>query len=441
MRIGVDLAVVDAAAARPIDAALRIIDEAGARVPPERGDLVAEAEFGVFFAYASSAGSDEFYHRRLPRLRKLATGDARLSALAGVVDAWTRIRRAGDRDGCVRRARSALDAVGRQRAWEFGLRLLAVGALINADAYDLADDTFLSGGGGPAADDSAIATYLHGRVLFGRGDLKSARTELGAALEDPFVARTVGFARLVRVLTEMGELDDAARLLREHRPAAPSVPTWTATAFAFAEGSLHAAHGRHGKALERYLEAGRGARAVGLDNPAVFPWRSQAARSHAALGDAAAGAARRRRAGPRPPLGCAARAEHRPRRVRPGQRGRGGRTRGGRRARPAGGEPPPRDGPGRPRVDPAAPRPRRRSPRAPPGGVRAGPDDPREAGRPTGGTLPAPRRRPAGPEPAHRRRGPHRAGARRRRTRRRAAPPTAGSPRRWCSPSAPSSST
>lgn len=289
VRIGVDLVGVDATAGRPLNTALKIVDEACALVPPERGELVVEAEFGVFFASLGSADAGEFFERRLPRLRKLTAGDARLSVLAGMVDAWSRLRHGRDRAECVHRARAALEALDPQKPRELRLRLLAVSALICAEEYDLADDPAEADGHVAhrqgAARDATIAACLRGHLLFGRGDLASARTELDTALEDPFAAGTIGVARLVRVLAELGDLDTADRLVRDHGPAVPPVPTWASTAFAFAKAALCMVRDQHDEALEGFRETGRSLRTLGIDNPGVFPWRSQAARCSALLGD------------------------------------------------------------------------------------------------------------------------------------------------------------
>lgn len=58
--------------------------------------------------------------------------------------------------------------------------------------------------------------------------------------------------------------------------------------FGFARASLCAARNQRKEALEGFLETGRILRALGIDNPAALPWRSQAARCHALLGDRAA---------------------------------------------------------------------------------------------------------------------------------------------------------
>jgi DNA-binding CsgD family transcriptional regulator len=286
-RIGVDLAWTHASTGRPLTTALKIVEEACAALPAERAEVVVEAELGAFFACAATADAGGFPGRRLPGLRVLTAGDARLSALAGVAVAWADARRGRDRPACVRRARAALRAVDLHRTWESRLRLPAAGVLIAADACDLADDPG-EGRAPRTAGEAAITSYLRGCVLYGRGDLESARTELGTALENPYVAGTTGIADLVRVLTDLGDLDAADRLIRERGTPSQSGPAWVTALLAFAKAALRLARDQHEEALKGFLEAADGQRVLGIENPAVSPWRSQAARCHAALGDARA---------------------------------------------------------------------------------------------------------------------------------------------------------
>jgi DNA-binding CsgD family transcriptional regulator len=286
VRIAVDLAYADAAAGNPLRPAVEIVDEAHAHLPPD--ELAAEAEFGVFLAYADSADASEFFSQRLPRLRELAGDDPRLAALAGTVDAWSDTRRGRDRAGCVSRALSALRAIDRRSSWEPRLRWPTVSTLIDAEEYGLAE----TGGRfahrqGPAGD-SALSAYLRGRLAHGRGDLEAARAELETALTNPSAAGTTGVARLVQVLIDLGELDAADRLISRDVPTAPTSPAWAAAALTFAQASLSMARNQHREALLGFLEAGRTLAALGIDNPSVLHWRSQAARCHAMLGDVAA---------------------------------------------------------------------------------------------------------------------------------------------------------
>ena len=286
VRIAVDLAYADATAGRPLGPAAEIIDEASAGLP------TAEAAFGLFLAYAESGDAGDFLSRRLPRLRDLAGGDPRLGALAGLADAWSDVRRGRDRAGCVRRARSALEAIDRQSPWQLRLRWPAVSTLIEAEEYGEEYGLAETGGRfahrqGPAGD-TALSAYLRGRLAHGRGDLTAARAELETALANPSAAGAAGVARLAHVLTDLGELDAADRLISGHVPPAPAGRTWAAAALTFARASLQMARNQHRDALKGFAEAGRILAALGIDNPGLLHWRSRAASCHAVLGDRAA---------------------------------------------------------------------------------------------------------------------------------------------------------
>jgi DNA-binding CsgD family transcriptional regulator len=92
------------------------------------------------------------------------------------------------------------------------------------------------------------------------------------------------------LLTDIGDLEGADRLVRDHGPAAEAGPTWASAAFAFAKASLCMARNQIKDALQGFLEAGGILRGLGIDNPAGLAWRSQAARCHALLGDTEAAA-------------------------------------------------------------------------------------------------------------------------------------------------------
>jgi DNA-binding CsgD family transcriptional regulator len=282
VRISVDLAYADATAGRPLRPAMDIVDETCAHLPP--GALAAEAELGAFLAYAQSADASEFLSRRLPRLWEATSDDPRLGTLAGMVDAWSGTRRGRDQAGCVRRALSTLKAVDHQSTWELRLRWPAVSTLIDAEEYDLAETAGRFAHRQGPAGDRTLSAYLRGRLAHGRGDLEAARTELETALANPPVAGTTGVARLVHVLTDLGELDAADRLISRHVPA-PTSQTWATAALAFARASLCMARSQPREALTGFMEAGRVLAALGINNPGLLHWRSGAARCHALLGD------------------------------------------------------------------------------------------------------------------------------------------------------------
>jgi DNA-binding CsgD family transcriptional regulator len=283
VQAAVDLAYVDATAGNPLRSALDFIDEACAQLPP--GELAGEAELGVFLAYTASGDASEFFALRLPRLRELVRDDARLATLAEMVDAWADTQRGCNRDECVHRTLSALAAVDRHNPRELRLRWPAVSMLIDAEQYDLAEtgDRFAHRQG--PTGDIALSALLRGRLAYGRGDLKGARSELKTALDDPSAAEAAGVVQLIRVLTDLGDLEAAEQLIQNHVPTVPAGQTWAAAALTFAKAALLMTRNQHREALPGFLEAGRILDTLGIDNPGKLHWRSRAARCHALLGN------------------------------------------------------------------------------------------------------------------------------------------------------------
>ncbi|WP_242909458.1 AAA family ATPase [Actinomadura terrae] len=293
-RIGAELARLHACAGRPLNTALKVVEEVRSLVPPERGEVAVEVELGAFVAYAASADADEFVERRLPDLAELAAGDARLSALTGIADAWTDTRHGRERAASVRRAKAAMRAIDPHRTWEARLGMLAHCVLLSADQDGTAWDPDESGGHSTRCQTvpggAALIAYARGCVLHGRGALREARAELDAALEAPFDVGTAAAARLTRVLTDLGDLDAADQLLRDRAALSHASPAWAAAVFAFARASLAMARDQHEDALEAFLETGETLRPLGIANPALSAWRSGAARCAAVLGDTRAAA-------------------------------------------------------------------------------------------------------------------------------------------------------
>ncbi|MBT2207946.1 AAA family ATPase [Actinomadura sp. NEAU-AAG7] len=288
-RIGAELARLHADAGRPLGTALKVVEEVRALVPPERGEVVVEVELGAFAAYAASADADEFVERRLPALADLAAGDARLGALTGVAAAWTDTRHGRARAESVRRALAAVRVADPRRTWEARLAILAHAVLLAADQDGIPCDPDDMGGhstrcqtapGGPQ-----LTAYVRGCLLHGRGALREAEARLVVALDAPLDVGAAAAARLARVLTDLGDLDAADRVLRDHAPPPQAQPAWAAAVFAFAKASLAMARDQNEDALEGFLETGETLRPLGIDNPALSAWRSRAARCGAALGD------------------------------------------------------------------------------------------------------------------------------------------------------------
>jgi DNA-binding CsgD family transcriptional regulator len=96
---------------------------------------------------------------------------------------------------------------------------------------------------------------------------------------------TIVSSFVVRALTDRGELAQASALLGEHGLSGGLPPSWPHNLVRHARGCLHAAVGDHAAAVEDLLAAGDQADQWRIPNPAILPWRSDAALSLAAAGD------------------------------------------------------------------------------------------------------------------------------------------------------------
>jgi DNA-binding CsgD family transcriptional regulator len=89
---------------------------------------------------------------------------------------------------------------------------------------------------------------------------------------------------LVSGLLEQHEQDEAEAVLRHVDRQQPAPPPFFAAWRQMAGGRLAASRGEHAVAIEAYLDAGRHQSALGIVNPAVLPWRSEAALAARRLG-------------------------------------------------------------------------------------------------------------------------------------------------------------
>ncbi|MCQ4079529.1 AAA family ATPase [Streptomyces sp. RB6PN25] len=92
-------------------------------------------------------------------------------------------------------------------------------------------------------------------------------------------------ARLVEILTDLGELDEAAGLVEQAELSGDVPETWAGTALLLARGRLRVACGRSAEGLRDLLSAGNRFPTWAVENPAVAPWRSEAAMALLALGE------------------------------------------------------------------------------------------------------------------------------------------------------------
>ena len=138
----------------------------------------------------------------------------------------------------------------------------AVYALIVADRYEPALQAL------PGARDRDVLVLraaLHLRMGEPAAAADDARTALSLAAGWP-LAEERAAACLGEALVELGELDEADRLLADVRFTGPMV--------VLARGRLRLAQGRVDEAIDDLYESGRRALALDITNPAVVPWRS-----------------------------------------------------------------------------------------------------------------------------------------------------------------------
>jgi DNA-binding CsgD family transcriptional regulator/predicted negative regulator of RcsB-dependent stress response len=97
---------------------------------------------------------------------------------------------------------------------------------------------------------------------------------------------SIATAFMIYALIDRGSVDAAWAELTSRGLAGQVGPTWPFNVVRHARGCLHAAAGDHQAAIGDLLKAGEMAERWGIRNPAMMPWRSGAALSLSALGDA-----------------------------------------------------------------------------------------------------------------------------------------------------------
>ncbi|MGH3236240.1 MAG: LuxR C-terminal-related transcriptional regulator, partial [Streptosporangiaceae bacterium] len=92
-------------------------------------------------------------------------------------------------------------------------------------------------------------------------------------------------AFMIPALIDRGAVEEGRALLAAGNLNGQLGPTWPYNVVRHARGCLHAAAGDHAAAVRDLLRAGELAEQWGVRNPALMPWRSDAALSLTALGD------------------------------------------------------------------------------------------------------------------------------------------------------------
>jgi DNA-binding NarL/FixJ family response regulator len=212
-------------------------------------------------------------------------------ALAAVL-AWHEARTGSSRERCVGLAGQALSvSPGGDSAAAFAYAgfVLAV-----ADRYDevrsLCNRALDHARATGSVFDFSIASWLRGVAAYFSGVLVRAEADQRQAIEageaHGLSAGLVhGYARLAEALIDQGQIADAeatlARVVCPHPLPALAHFTW----YLHARGRLRLVQRRPREALDDFREAGRTFVALDGANPALLPWRSDAALAALALSD------------------------------------------------------------------------------------------------------------------------------------------------------------
>jgi DNA-binding CsgD family transcriptional regulator len=143
-----------------------------------------------------------------------------------------------------------------------------------------------------SALDYAFASLFRADVMYRRGDVFESEADSGAVYQFglehawPMGAPVIAYHRLTSLI-ERGELAEAESELATMGltgPAADQPGLYTSNLLLFARGRLRGAGGNPTAALEDLFECGRRQELWEEPNPAVIPWRSEAALACHALG-------------------------------------------------------------------------------------------------------------------------------------------------------------
>ncbi len=198
-----------------------------------------------------------------------------------------------DRDGAVRHAREAVRATHWLMSVTSTALPEAVSVLLFAGLDDEAGEqaqTWLrlaQQRGWPLA--TAVAASVASLVARHGGEVSEAAAygQQSMAAGPGTWVTSIAAAFVVPALIDRGAIDEAWAVLAAHKLAGELPPTWPFNVARHARGCLHAAAGAHQAALADLLAAGELAVRWGIRNPAMMPWRSDAALSLLALGDRA----------------------------------------------------------------------------------------------------------------------------------------------------------
>jgi DNA-binding CsgD family transcriptional regulator len=270
--------------------AVRVLQSAIAEQPDQGGD----ADDALQAALLNTARWDlETRPLTQPLVERLMARAERGERLAPQLHAnlATELAAAGvDRDRAVYHARAAMQALPAMISVSAAALPETLSVLILADLTGEAQERSQAWlqlalqRGWPLA--SAVAATGAALTAMYGGDVSDALAYGQQALATSagwIPVMTVGL--LVRSLLDRGAINEARALLSEHNLDGDLGPIWPYNVVRHARGRLYAAAGDHAAACADLLAAGEVATGYGVLNPAMFPWRSDAALSLSALGD------------------------------------------------------------------------------------------------------------------------------------------------------------
>jgi DNA-binding CsgD family transcriptional regulator len=271
----------------------RGLDELDAMAAPDT-DLRAELEGGHLNAALFVPDRSPDVRTRTAELIVEAdtlTSDAELALLSKAImlELWA----GGPRSRLVTTARRLLsdgrltgeDAADTQAPWH------VIATLGWCDDYAGADEAlrmaFADAGRRGSVLGYVLACVFRSRHALWTGSVDDAIHDARAALElsPPHSVYLCSAAYcLVSGLLEQNEEDEAVAVLGHVDRHQPAPPPFFAAWRQMAGGRLAASRGEHAAAIDAYLAAGRHQSALGIVNPAVLPWRSEAALAARRLG-------------------------------------------------------------------------------------------------------------------------------------------------------------
>ena len=194
-----------------------------------------------------------------------------------------------DRDRAIRHARAALGSMPQLMSRTPAALADAVTVLlcagVNREARDAAQ-TWLrlaQQQGWPLS--SCLAASVASSIVLHDGDVRQALAYGQQATASGDWISVMATAFMILALIDRGATGQARDMLDAAGLGGQLGPTWQYTVARWARGCLHAAVGDHAAAVTDLLAAGELAERWGAHNPAMIPWRSDAALSLAALGD------------------------------------------------------------------------------------------------------------------------------------------------------------